>query len=113
MSIRLFNKIRKPVGFQFKPRYYDEAKEALEERLGKYRNPNSENKVQIDPVTKAKDNIRGTFRNKQKGVFRPNYSSESKKSNIRLIQIIAILMIIAYMVLKSDYILNFIQKISG
>lgn len=113
MSLRLFTKIRKPVGFQFKPRYYNEAQERLDEKLAKYRTANATKSLEVDPVAKAKDRIRGTFRNKQKGVFRNNYITESKKTNIRLVQIIVILMIIAYMVLKSDYVLNIIQKISG
>ncbi|HMP30134.1 MAG TPA: hypothetical protein PKD85_11065 [Saprospiraceae bacterium] len=113
MSLRLFTKIRKPVGFQYKPRFYDEAQEKLEARLEKYKLPNTTSDTNIDPVSKAKDRIRDTFRSKQKGVFRNNYGTESKKSSIRLLQIIVILTIIAYLILKSDFILKFIQKISG
>ena len=112
MAIKFFSKTRNPQGFVYKPRFYDEAKESLEERLGKYKNNSDEPKV-VDPVGSAKDRIRGTFRNKQKGVFRSEHSQETRQSNIRLVQIIFILSIIAYLILRSDFILRFIQKISG
>jgi hypothetical protein len=112
MAIKFFAKTRNPQGFVYKPRYYDEAKESLDERIGKYKNSGNEPKA-IDRVHSAKDRIRGTFRNKQKGVFRTEHSKENRQSNIRLLQIIVILTIIAYLILRSDFILRFIQKISG
>ena len=112
MAIKFFSKTRNPQGFLYKPRFYDEAKENLEERIGKYKNSGNET-TDPDPVNSAKDRIRGTFRNKQKGVFRSEQSKENRQSNIRLLQIIVILTVIAYLILRSDFILRFIQKISG
>ncbi len=119
MAIRIFSKIRKPKGFNYNPQYYDEAKEQLEEKLKRYNiNKPAEESSAVDQIAKSKDNIRGTFRKKQNGVFKGgtppvSASAQSRQSTIRLVRIIAILIIITYLILKSEFILNFVQKISG
>lgn len=119
MAIKIFSKIRKPKGFNYNPQYYDEAKEQLEEKLKRYNvNKSPEEAPDVDQIAKSKDNIRSTFRKKQNGVFKggtppASATSQSRQSNIRLVRIIAILAIITYLILKSEFILNFVQKISG
>ena len=86
----------------------------MAEKLRRYNLEPKEESEHIDPVEKSKDNIRNNFRKKQKGVFtKESAAAQTRQSNIRLVQIIAVLTIIAYLILKSDVILNFVQKISG
>lgn len=95
----MFKKI-KHKSFSYKPRYYDPAKEELDQRMAPYRNTDKN-----DPEL-AKARIRQGFQGKL-----PKDRSVVKKlnfsSNLRLVLIIGILLMMVYMLLTSDS----IQKI--
>lgn len=104
-----FFKRPKPNGFAFQPRFYDQAKEEREMRLAKYRKQGedvSESKIEV-----TKDRIRSGFRSRS----RTSYFStkeQDRKSNFRILVIICILGLLAYMMLSSDKILNFVSMFS-
>jgi hypothetical protein len=110
MSIRIFRDTRKPVGFQFKPQYYDPAKEDLDNRVNKY-------KIKEDAeqdIERNKDNIRNVFRSKQSGTYYRDSTQKSNiESNLRLFKIIAILSIIAVLIIRSDAVLRLVESLSG
>lgn len=96
----------KPKPFGFKPRYYDQAKEELELRLGRY----DKDKATDPELTKAR------IRQGLKMRMRPessNYNASSRKSNIRLVGIILVLTFVSVAILQSDKILRMIQVFSG
>ena len=94
----------KPKPFGFIPRYYDEQKEELENRLKAMDNP--------DDISATKDRIKSGLRATYRGDA--GYKkSQTKKANMRLIYIIATLFLISYLILRSNAITNFMEKISG
>jgi hypothetical protein len=95
-----FGRQIKPQGFGFKPRYYDEAKEDLEMRLGKH-------KDSTDPEVMAA-RLRARFRSK--GIYTGSYQNSSQTSNKRLVGIIAILGLIAVLIMKSQRFLDAVQR---
>lgn len=99
-----FGKRPKPRKFDFIPRYYDPQKEALEEKLSRY-------KDDMSAEEKAKHRIKSGLRNKYYGdpQFR---SSQVKKSNLRLVYIIIILIFVTYLILSSDRFIRLIEAIS-
>jgi hypothetical protein len=110
MSIRIFSKTRKPVGFQYQPMYYDPAKEDLQNRINKYK-PAEQGEPDIE---KNKQNIRDVFRAKQSGAYYRNSSSKmSSDSNMRLLKVIGVLAIITVLILRSDAVLNIVSRLSG
>ncbi|MCK4661898.1 MAG: hypothetical protein KAT68_03455 [Bacteroidales bacterium] len=87
MGIPRFFKIPKHRQFNYIPRYYDERKEAMEERLKRAKRENGEGNDK-EPY---KPNIRGQMR----GYFKKNIK-EKKQSNIRLLVILLVLFLISY-----------------
>ena len=88
MGIPSFFRTPKPKPFNYIPRYYDEQKEDLEERI---RNIESEMGVKEGEAYRPqirKGHMSNYFRRKQKRV--------QKQSNIRLVVIILILFLISY-----------------
>lgn len=95
----------KPRRFDFIPRYYDEAKDDLESRIEKY---DGEQKEQ----EKVKQRIKSGIRSKYNGDA--SYRSrESRKSNIRLLYVIIVLVFVTYMILKSDKIVQLIEYLDS
>jgi Flp pilus assembly protein TadB len=81
--------------FEFKPRYYDEEKENLEKRKRMIR-------AEMDHEENMKDDAylerHKQMREKMEDTWRNRRSSETRKSNIRIVIIIAILVAILYVV---------------
>lgn len=93
--------------FDYKTRFYDAEKEALKERLARYKEDGKNTSVES-----SKDNIRASFKNSG-GTMPSDREFRSKlvnQSNIRLIIIIAVLCFVLYMVMVSDQVLSLIQK---
>ncbi len=101
----IFGKRPRNLKFEYVPRFYDEQKEDLDRRLGNYQGD-------MNDKEKVKGRISQGLRNKQ---FSNNsYKSKLvKKSNFTLIYIILILLLITYLFLKSDVLINFIHSIEG
>lgn len=82
-------KHRKPKQFAFKPVYYDQTKEARQQR-------DSLIKKEIEDEA-----INGQFRKLLREKWRKNYTSyANKKSNLRIILIATLLALICYLILK-------------
>lgn len=78
--------------FNFKPRYYDEQKEDLENRIEQIKRELGQNDPNNDKKTYT-SNIKG----RMKGTLRRTRNTQ-QKSNIRLILIIIVLSLVAYYV---------------
>ena len=95
MGLFDFMKPPKPVGFTYRPRYYDEKKEAFQERLKEARELAGE-----DPEA-LKSRIRKSF--KRKGGYLSDKKFRQQKmvrSNLLLFFIIVVLVVVAYAVLE-------------
>ena len=80
--------------FDYVPRYYDADKEELEKRLNRYN-------TKSDDKSLMKERITHGFRQGYLGD--ENYrKSLAKKSNLRLLYIVIILVLITYLFLTSD-----------
>ena len=96
---------RKHRTFDYKTRFYDAEKEALNERLARYEQDGKDKTVE-----NSKDNIRGSFKSySPTPTDRALRSKFVNQSNIRLIIIIAVLCFVLYMVLVSDQVLSIID----
>ena len=82
--------------FGYNPRYYDPAKEALQERIKAYGDNQG-----IDSAELAKDRIRSGLRSKS-GYAEGYRTQEVKKSNTTLLMVIAVLSIVTYLILSSS-----------
>ncbi len=83
-----FFKNKGPKHFEFKPRYYDARKERLEEMK---RNANTEKVVFVSE----------NFREKAREKWSAERSRSVNNSNFRLVAIIAVLFLIAYLIIKN------------
>ena len=91
----------KPRKFDFIPRYYDEQKEELRNRLGKFKEGTAKEE-------EIKHRIKSGFRQKYYGDS--NYrQKEARKSNLRLLYIMIVLFFICYLILKSDKITQLME----
>ena len=96
-----FGKRPNPRKFDYIPRYFDPAKEDLERRIGQYKKGANEEEV--------KDRIKYGLR--QRYNSEPGYrSSEVKRSNMRLLYIIGILILVSYMLIQSDIFTRFLSS---
>ena len=100
--IPFFFKIYKPQTYSYKPRYYDPQKEARKEREKKYgKNDDDEN---VENNGEYRHSLhRGSFREeleKERGLRGSTYRKHSRQSNTRLIIIVAILGLIAFLMLR-------------
>ncbi len=94
MKFSGLGKVPKHRKFDYVPRYYDADKEELEKRLKRYSGDS-------DDKSMMKDRITHGFRQGYLGD--ENYrKSLAKKSNLRLLYIVVILVLITYMFLTSD-----------
>jgi len=71
--------------FSFSPRYYDERKEAMEQRIAPY--------AGSDPARAAKDRIRATFRDRRRTA-----RAGRRVSNVRLMVIILVLAVLSILI---------------
>jgi hypothetical protein len=94
----------KPRTFDFVPRYYDPAKEELQERLKKYEGTST----QEGDLENLKSRIRTNLRMKHYGDANLR-SSQVAKSNIRLLYIIIVLGLAAYLLLSSNKIISLLE----
>ena len=103
MCLFNFNKSAKNNTFNYIPRYYNEEKEEREQRMKQYE--------ETDDPDAVKNRIRSGLRHSYRGdsQFR---KSQVNKSNIRLLYIIAILILLSLLMLRSDYFLKILQAIS-
>lgn len=83
----------KPRRFDFIPRYYDEQKEDLEQRLGVYDEEKKEEYV--------KDRIKAGIRQRY-NADRGFRNREVRKSNFRLLYVFIILILVSYLIIRSD-----------
>ena len=98
-----FGKGTTPRKFDYIPRYYDPQKEELKERLAQYKDEKDQEGM--------KDRIRSGMR--QKYNADSGYrSSQVKKSNLRLLYIIIILIFCSYLILRSDAFFKLIDSFS-
>lgn len=88
MGIPSFFRTPKPKPFNYIPRYYDEQKEDLEERIRTIEREMGVNKGEAYRPTIRRGQMSNYFRRKQRRV--------QKQSNIRLVIIILILLFISY-----------------
>lgn len=88
MGIPSFFRTPKPKPFNYIPRYYDEQKEELEERIR-----NIEREMGVDKGEGYRPTIR---RGQMSNYFRRKQRRVQKQSNIRLVIIILILLLISY-----------------
>ncbi|MBN1118082.1 MAG: hypothetical protein JXA77_12800 [Bacteroidales bacterium] len=96
-----FFKTPRPKEFNYIPRYYDEQKEAAEERQKRI-----EQELGIHNQNAYRPNIsRGSMARK----FAEKRSS-NRKSSFRLIIIIAILSLLAYYILNNNFSFTFLPK---
>lgn len=95
---------RKPRPFGFIPRYYDEQKEVIANRMKAMDNP--------DDIDMAKNRIKSGLRATYRGDA--GYKKkQTKKANMRLFYIICILILVSYLILRSTAITDFMDKIGG
>ena len=95
MRLPSFFKTRSIKQFEFTPRYYNETKEAMEERKARI-------KAELNRDSNASayntDHLRGNL--KQQWKSNKNTTTFTQKSNTRILVILAALIGLAYLVLK-------------
>ncbi|MEM9887716.1 MAG: hypothetical protein AAF849_17610 [Bacteroidota bacterium] len=94
-----FFRTPKPQRFEYKPRYYDESKEELKDRI---RSAEQSNEYSAEG---AKQRISGGFRRKTSG-YKANKgyrSQQVKRSNFRLFIIIAVLFMVGYLLFTANF----------
>lgn len=104
MAFFSFGKRVKNQKFNYIPRHYDPAKEALEDRL---RMASDETNPEV-----AKMRIRDGFKRRARG-NKELEASLRRSANIRLLVIVVALVALTYYFLNSDGLLQFIQRMSG
>jgi len=94
----------KPRKFDFIPRYYDEMKDDLDSRLDRFKEESEQERVKhrIRQGIRQKFNADNTYRTR-----------EVRKSNLRLVYIIIVLFLVAYMILKSDKIVQLMEYLDA
>ena len=104
MSFFKFNKTTKHRRFDYIPRFYDPEKEELDKIVDAYKESNDTNA--------SKERIRSGLRHRYRGDA--NYKrSQERSANIRLISIIFILFLLAYLILQSDTIGKMMEAFLG
>jgi hypothetical protein len=106
MSIFGFGSKVKPKPFGYKPRYYDPDKEEMEARLAKYRK-------QADSLNGMKERISTGLRRRAGKDAENIYQRESRKSNVRVLIILGLLIFATYLILKSDMILRMLEAFTN
>ncbi len=91
MGIPRFFKIAKPRQFNYTPLYHDPDKEDLEDRI---RAIKQEMGIEVSDIKRSTTIKRGSFRKYSKNAKR----KANRESNLRLIMIVAVLLILAYLI---------------
>lgn len=95
MALFGFFKPEKPVGFSYKPRYYDEKKDAFQERLKE-----AHELVGDDPEA-LKSRIRRNLQRKSSYLNDKNYRQRRMlRSNMLLLLVIVVLIVVTYAALE-------------
>ena len=96
-----FGKRPKHRKFDYNPRYWDPEKEALEKTINQY-------KGDLSDKDKMKERISAGLRNRYVGdeQYRKKHV---KKSNLRIVYIALFLVLLTYLILKSDRILHMVE----
>jgi len=97
-----FGKRPNPRKFDYIPRYFDPVKEDLEQRIGHYKEGNSSKE-------EVKDRIKNRLRQRY-NMDEGTRSKAVKRSNMRLLYIIGILVLISVKVLNSDVFAKFLSS---
>lgn len=106
MKIR-FTKLPKHKGFDYKPRYYNEQKERIEERRRKFEAMESEGK------TRTRDDIEISFR-RQSGSDNKFRSKQLMAANLRLIVILGLIVAACYyFFIHLDNLTPLIEKLTA
>ena len=97
-----FGKRPKHRKFDYTPRYYDPEKEALEKTINQYKGDRSDE-------SKMKDRISSGLRNRYAGdeQYRKKHV---KRSNLRIVYISFFLVMVTYLILKSERILQMVES---
>lgn len=96
MRLPSFFKSRQPKQFEFTPRYYNESKAAMKERKARIKAELDRESGELTSYDSS--HLRGSL--KQQWKSNKNTSSFSKKSNSRILIILALLFGLVYLVLK-------------
>lgn len=106
MSLFGLGKRVTPNKFDYKPRYYDPAKEELDKRLARIKkSPNA-----LDPDS-IKERISVGF--KYRTGRSEAYRNESRKSNIRVVIILVALLTLSILLINSPKILKLLSYLDG
>lgn len=100
-----FGKRPKPRKFDYLPRFYDPVKEDLQNRIGSYKEEGKEDQL--------KDRIRQGLRQKYNSDTTSYRGSQVKKSNLRLLYIIGILIMGSILLIRSNMFQRFFESFSG
>lgn len=92
--------------FEYKPRFYNQQKEELMERVARYNKEGKQENVEV-----TKDNIRASFRSGTGTQADLGYrASMVNKSNKRLLVVIVILCVVLYMMMQSDHVIKLMES---
>ena len=95
MSLFKFFKPEKPVGFTYRPRFYDTEKNELERKLKEAR------EMRGDDPEKIKERIRRDLRKKSSFLTEKSYRQKRlARSNVLILIIIVVLIVVTYAVLE-------------
>lgn len=97
MGVGSFFKLPQYNVFDYKPRFYDPAKEERKEKLSELRKSLGKPPLNADQEVKPGYSIKGSFRPKM-----PRTSYSSRTSTIRIFVIIGVLLFLAYIIMTSD-----------
>jgi hypothetical protein len=102
-----FGKSVKPRTFDYVPRFFDPAKEELQDKIRKYEKAEH----QEDDLINLKNRIRTGMRMKHNGDA-SSRAARVTKSNIRLLFIIIVLGMACYLLMSSNKIISLIEAFS-
>ena len=91
--------------FDYKTRFYDAEKEALQERLARYNRDGKDKDVES-----LKHNIREGLRSGVSPSDKNYRSTLVNQSNLRLLGIVVILCVVVYIILMSEQVISLIQN---
>ena len=104
MSLFGFGKRPRHKSFDYKPRYYDQEKEDLEARLGKY------NEEEKDNTEAMKSRIRGGFRKPIRRSYETDEYKRALKRSNRIVVFVALLLIIVVIYFLLIYFPKFLES---
>ena len=93
MKIRFLKNTLQNRRFEYTPRYYDERKEALEQKRMYYKKMSTGELSDDERITSLRDNLRGEF---SRGQYR---QGQNRSANMRVLLLIVIIVALGYFVL--------------